>query len=329
MGSVSNKKVMFAAERQAELWEEIFDPEPQPGEVSARTLVSVISTGSETGGYMNYYGGGEYPCATGYAAVLEVLKTGAGVTAIKPGDRVFAQTAHRLYARFPAGEAVPVPAGMPAEHAVLGRFPAVSMTTMLKTAVRPTEPVVVTGLGVVGLCCAQMMQHCGYTVHAADPNPARRQTARECGVANTAAGLEELGALKGVCGLGIECSGNDNATLGLINLVRKGGEVSLVGVPWRSTSTVLVNELFRSVFGGYVTVYSGWEWSLPLHEAAFLPNSSFRSFATAIEWIRSGAIKVEGIYEKRSPADCATVYQSLAKGESEKTCVLFDWSSIN
>ncbi|MDR1530902.1 MAG: zinc-binding alcohol dehydrogenase [Clostridiales bacterium] len=324
-----NKKIIFAAKQDARLVEEEWDPRPAEGEITGRMLFSVISSGSETGGYMDYFGGASYPCPTGYAGVLEVLEAGGGARGLKKGDVVFAQARHQLFARIDAALAVPVPVGMPTQLAVMARFPAVSMTTLVKTAVKPTEPVIVTGLGVIGLMCAQVMKRCGYPVYAVDPSPSRRAMASACGIANTAAAMDEFGFLKGNAGLGIDCSGSDDAVLSLIRMVRKGGEVSLVGVPWRATSGVVVNELFRAVFNGYVTVYSGWEWSLPLHSGSFAPNSSFNNFAVAMEWIRRGEIAAEGIYALRPPEECADVYRSLSEGWDEKVCVMFDWRNCS
>ena len=324
-----NRKIVFEYQKKASLVEEIFENELSQNEMIAKTIVSVVSTGSEIGGYMDYYGGMQYPCPTGYAGVLEVLKTGSGINNFRPGDLIFSQSPHQEYVRIKEDEAVHIPTGMKPEHAVLGRFPAVSMTTMINTKIRPTEPVIVTGLGIIGLMCAQMMQCCGYNVYAVDPLEKRRITANMCGLKNTFSSLSELSSMTGNFGLGIECSGNDNATMDLLKILRKGGELSLVGVPWRSTADIKVNQLFRDIFNSYVTIYSGWEWSLPLHDQDFQPNSNFRSFITAMEWINDGKINVEGIYEVHNPKGCCKVYDSLSKGLTEKTCVLFDWQNID
>jgi NADPH:quinone reductase-like Zn-dependent oxidoreductase len=111
---------------------------------------------------MDYFGGTVYPVDTGYAVVMEVLEVGEGVVNVEAGDLVLAQAPHHTFNRVKDDSIVKVPRGILPEHAVIGRFPAISMTSMIHTHIRPTEPVIVTGLGVVGLLCAQVMQHCGY-----------------------------------------------------------------------------------------------------------------------------------------------------------------------
>lgn len=322
-----NYAVTFSRQGCAELLCSPFDCSPAAAdEIIGKTIVSVVSTGSETGGYMDYLGLSSFPYVSGYAAVLEVLEAGAE-SGYAPGDLVFAQYPHQLYSRIPAREVVRVPAGMAPEEAVLSRFPAITMTTMIHTAVKPTEPAAVIGLGIVGLMCAQMLQHCGYEVYGVDPVESRRETAKKCGISHVIASAEEL--QKESVGIVFECSGSDRATMSALPCIRKGGELALVGVPWRKTTDTPVQELFRSVFYGYVHVYSGWEWSIPAESGDFQPNSNQHSFATAMRWIREGAIRVDGIYELVRPQDCDSLYKSLVDRSFEKTCAIYDWRGMN
>ena len=328
MSTPTQKKIIFTKRARAELLCEPAEQAPGIGEICGRTLVSVISSGSESGGYMDYFGGNAYPCATGYAAVLEITRVGQNVEGFTEGDLVFAEASHQLHQTVPAERAVKLPKGMRPEHAVLSRFPAVSLTSLIETPIRPTEPVVVSGLGIVGLMCAQLARHFGYPVYAVDPVASRRDTAIRCGVEASFASIDALDApagMKGKFGLALECSGNDHATLGLVPMLRKGGELSLIGVPWRQTSDVSAHELFRQIFIGYVHVRSGWEWSLPRQSQDFLPNSTALNFATSMRLIHEGAIRVEGTYGLHRPQDCNALYQTIAAGKLETTCAMFDW----
>lgn len=321
--------VQFIEKRKAALVESEMDRSPlAPNEIAGRTIVSLISTGSERGAYMDYFGGTVYPVSTGYAAVIEVLETGSAVTNVKVGDRVLALAPHQLYNRVKSDEISIVPEGMNPAHAVMGRFPAVSMTSMIHTSIKPTEPVLVTGLGVVGLMCAQMMRHCGYEVYAFDPNENRRETARACGIRHVYASLDEVPEVKGVAGLAMECSGREEGTYSLVANLRRGGELYLIGVPWYRSTDTFAHELLKSVFYGFIQLRSGFEWSLPRHSRDFMPNSNFASIAKSMEWIRDGHIKVEGIYEVAAPERCDDIYSSMADGTMEKTCAIFDWSRI-
>lgn len=321
----TQKKIQFIRKAEAQLLHEPIRIAPAKNEIAGRTLVSVVSSGSETGGYMDFFESVQYPVATGYAAVIEVTETGSDVNDYKPGDVVFAEAPHQLYQTVLAERAVKVPDTMPAEHAVLTRFPAISMTSLLETRIKPTEPAIVTGLGIVGLMCAQILKHCGYNVYTVDPSASRRDTAAACGIKHTAASLEELADLHGIFGLAMECSGNDHATIGLVHSIRKGGEIYLIGVPWKQTSDMAAHELFKAIFTGYVHLSSGWEWSLPRETKDFLPNSTNHSFQTAMRWIAGGALHVDGIYRLYSPGNCNAVYTAIAQGKLDTTCAIFDW----
>ena len=324
-----NYSVIFTQRQKAELIVSDFCESPASDEIIGQTIVSVISNGSETGGFMGYGGSdGNYPCETGYANILKVLETGSDVTDICPGDYVFSLTSHKLYNRASAKDVFLVPVDFPPEKAALCRFPAVSMTAFLKSSIKPTESVMVCGLGIVGLMCAQTMQHCGYRVYAIDPNEKRLETARSCGLKYVASGIDTFGLQPKSIGLAIDCSGNDIAILSMIPYVRQMGDLALVGVPWRCTSEVSAHELLRQIFYSYLHVYSGWEWSLPRRPGEFDPNSNIRSMETALRWIIEDSIHTDGIYELFDPGDCGTLYPAIAAGQLEKPCAIFDWRRL-
>jgi NADPH:quinone reductase-like Zn-dependent oxidoreductase len=325
-----NYSVQFIEKQQATLVKCDWDNSPPSAhEVIGCTLVSLISTGSERGAYMDYFGGTVYPVDTGYAVVMEVLEIGDAVTNAKVGDIVLAMAPHRAYNRVKDDEIIKVPAGMLPEHAVIGRFPAVSMTSMIHTRIRPTESVLVTGLGVVGLMCAQVLQHCGYKVYAFDPNVRHREIAQSSGLRHVYGSLADAPEVKGVAGLAMECSGKEDAVYSLVANLRKGGELYLIGVPWYRSTDTFAHELLLNIFYGYIHVYSGWEWSLPRHSGDFDPNSNYGSMEKAMEWIRDGFIKVEGIYDMVPPSHCAEVYESISNRTLKKTCVIFDWKRLH
>jgi Zn-dependent alcohol dehydrogenases len=320
-----NYSIIFTAQQKAELLKAPFLEKPTPEEIIGKTIVSVISSGSESGGFMNYFGGNTYPCETGYAGVLKVIEIGENVKSVSKGDLVFAQTPHKLLNRIPAENVIGIRRDILPEKAVLCRFPAVSMTTMINTAIKPTEAVLVSGLGIIGLMCAQMMQHCGYEVYAIDPVEKRRDVANKCGIRNVFASVGEMTLSPKCAGLAIDCSGNEKSVFALLPYIRQGGELSLVGVPWRRTSEAYAYDLLKEIFCSYIHIYSGWEWSIPLHSGRFNPNSNFRSFETALNWIADDVIHTDGIYKLVEPEDCGTIYPAIASGTFDSTCAIFDW----
>lgn len=325
----TNYSVIFTERQNAQLLTSDFNEIPDSEEIVGKTLVSIISSGSETGGFMGYGGSdGIYPVETGYACIMEVLSVGSQVTSISPGDYVFAKAPHRLYNKAQAADVFPVPKDFPPEKSVICRFPAVSMTSFLQSSIKPTEAVMVCGLGIVGLMCAQVMQHCGYSVYATDPNPRRRLIAAKCGLKHVAEGPDAFGLPGKSIGIGIDCSGNDFGITGMIPYIRQGGELALVGVPWKRTSDMYAHDLLREIFYSYLHVFSGFEWAIPYHSGDFDPNSNLKSMQTALQWIIEGSLKTDDIYELFAPADCHTLYPEIAANSLEKPCAIFDWRSL-
>ncbi|MCR8660404.1 zinc-dependent alcohol dehydrogenase [Paenibacillus endoradicis] len=328
MNTVINQCVKFVSKGKAELLTEELQYDKLEGtKILGKTLVSLISSGSEAGGYMADFKPDQYPMETGYAAILEVLEVGDQVTTVTVGDKVFASAPHSLYNIVDVSDTVRMLDGMEPEEAVLCRFPAISMTSLLKTQIRPIEPVLVTGLGVVGLMCAQMLQHCGYPVYAVDPGENRRQIALECGLRHVYENVQDLPVI-GRIGLAVECSGAEQATLSSLDVLRKGGELSLVGVPWYRGTDTFAHELLQKIFYGFVTITSGWEWSIPKHPIDFIPSSNYGNFAVCMQWIKDGDLKVNGIYELADPRNCDSAYQSILSKTTSKTCIIYDWREL-
>src|SRR5207237_1254329 len=117
---------------------------------------------------------------------------------------------------------------------VFARLMGVSMSTLTTTTARPPERVLVTGLGLVGHLAAKIFAACGYQVTACDPSPVRREQAERRGIARVLAAVPvDDPAFARQVALVVECSGHEQAVLDGLKVVRKRGEVSLVGAPWK------------------------------------------------------------------------------------------------
>ena len=172
--SQEEQQILITAPRRAELAAVDRPVEPlPPNSVEGQTLATVVSVGTELA--YAYTAESGHPHSPGYAAVFEVETVGAEVTDLSPGDRAFCMGPHRSFQRVPRAEAVPVPASLPPERAVLARLMGVSMTTLVTTSARPPGPVLVTGLGLVGHLAARVFAACGYRVIGVDPVASRRE----------------------------------------------------------------------------------------------------------------------------------------------------------
>jgi threonine dehydrogenase-like Zn-dependent dehydrogenase len=298
-------------------------------EVAGRTRYSVISSGTELAVYQGQLAGGSFPTGSGYAAIFEVTDVGPEVSRLWVGDLAFCMGNHRSWQRVGEDDAIPVPPNLPAEQAGFARLMGVTMSTLVTTTARPPDRVVVTGLGVIGVFAAQVFGAAGYRVLAVDPDARRRELALALGVAQVAAEppLDDPN-WAGQVSLVLECAGHEGAALAGVNLVRKRGEVVLVGVPWARRTDFSAQTLTNAIFHKYAVVRSGWEWEVPRQPQDFVTGSIYANLAAAMNWLADGRVRVEGLYQVMSPRDCQQAYQGLLHHALDKSAVVFDWSRL-
>ncbi|HPC45931.1 MAG TPA: zinc-binding alcohol dehydrogenase [Candidatus Latescibacteria bacterium] len=294
-------------------------------EVIGTTLATIISAGTELAVYQGL-AGGTYPAHPGYAAVFRIDAVGSEVKGFRPGDVAFCMGPHRSFQRTKEEFVVRVPSEVPPEQAVFARMMAVSMSTLTTTAARPPAAVLVTGLGLVGHLAAQIFASCGYDVTAVDPLEVRRTIASDSGIARVFASVPP--EIAGSVSLAVECSGNERAVLDACGVVRKGGEVVLVGVPWKKRTDLAAFDLLHAVFHRYVVLRSGWEWEVPLLPTDFRQNSIYGNIAAAMRWIAEGRVRVEHLFRVESPRRATEAFSALASGSCDRLGIVFDWTNL-
>jgi threonine dehydrogenase-like Zn-dependent dehydrogenase len=324
------KRIRFTAREQAELAPLANPSAPlADGEIEGHTIVSLVSAGTEVvGGYSGAHheiDDSSYPKSTGYASVFRVEAVGKSVEGIEPDDAVLAPAPHRSFQRVPAWAAAKVPDGLTPEKAVMARMAKICMPTYLHTRIRPPEKLVVTGLGMVGLMAAQVGQAYGYDTIACEPKEDRRRIAAAHGILSVLPQVPaDDPALCKQIGLGLECSGHEQATLDLCNIVRRRGEVYLIGVPWVPRTEVQAHSLLHSVFYNYVGLHSGWEGEKPQYPEIHGEPALLQA---ALDMLADGRIRVEeSVYRKVAPVDCQEAYQDILHARLDTLTVMFDWS---
>ncbi|CCN73757.1 zinc-binding dehydrogenase [Vibrio nigripulchritudo] len=327
-----NKEIVFTAPNTAELWEFELPPLGET-EIRGRTVCSLISPGTETAWFTQ----GEYPLKPGYAAVFEAQELGRKVSSIKPGQLVLCMGGHRSAQQFDEKYVVPLPEGMSASTGVIARLMGVSMTTLMTTKARPGDKVIVSGAGPVGYLAAHQCKLAGYDVLVIDPNPQRREEAIKSGLnALPSFPLEDLDYAKKVA-LVIDCSGHEAAILDACRIVRKNGEVVLVGVPWKANTDMLAHAILNEVFFNYVNLRSGWEWEVPLLSRDFVweelyegynnaPYSTFDGFKRALKWLSlDGVIPLNDLTQDLKMDDPQAIYSDLVSGKLTKSFNVLNW----
>jgi threonine dehydrogenase-like Zn-dependent dehydrogenase len=326
VSQVTHRQVVVSKSRHAELvTEQVEESSLQPNEVRGRTLATLVSAGTELAVYRR----GDFPYHPGYAAVFRVEEVGANASSFAVGDVALTMGPHKSHQQHDVDHVVRVPDTLDSSHATFSRLMAVSMSTLTTSSARPPELVVVTGLGPVGHLAAHMFQSAGYEVIGCDPVKRRRQIALDAGLNRVEASvpLNDPNVVDHVA-LVAECSGHEQAALDGCNVVQKGGEVVLIGVPWERRTEKMAHELLSAVFHRYVVLRSGWEWELPLLPTEFAHNSIYGNIAGALHWLDTGRASVDGLYDTVSPADAGNVYRRLDEGITDRLAVVFDWTII-
>jgi threonine dehydrogenase-like Zn-dependent dehydrogenase len=292
-------------------------------EVAGRTIVTLVSAGTEING--NFDVERTAPWVGGYAAVFEVTAVGGSVTDLRIGQQVLAMGPHAGFQRMCREDVVPLPAALSPATAVFARLMSVTWTTLTTTTARPPDRVLVAGLGLVGNLAAQIFRSAGYRVTAVDLLNRRRQFAQGVGVNDVRAAISGEKDLIDSISLAIECSGNEQATLDCCRVVKKGGEVVLIGVPWRKRTDVPAFDLLHAVFHRYIRLRSGWEWEIPRMASEFRSGSVYGNFAAAMGWLNERRVSVDGLYRVFQPAQAQEVFDSLYRRDNDFLTAVFDW----
>ena len=295
-------------------------------EIRGKTVCTLVSPGTELA--WNYTGT-TFPSFPGYAAVFVAEDIGAEVKGVSVGNMLFCMGPHRSFQQVEARAARPVPKDLRPEKAVLARLMGVSMTTLMTTAARPGDRVMITGAGPVGFLAAQMFALSGYEVLVVEPDAVRRRQVEQSGIRSVFAKTPfEDASIAGTVALVVECSGHEQAVIDACRVVRKRGEVVLVGVPWHRQTDAYAHELLSLVFHKYVVIRSGWEWDLPHHAADFSPHSIHSGFDTALRWLASGRIVAEDLITMVDPRSAQSAYQDLMHKRAKGLFMVFDWTRM-
>ncbi|MBK9398490.1 MAG: bi-domain-containing oxidoreductase [Saprospiraceae bacterium] len=122
------------------------------------------------------------PLPLGYCNAGEVISVGAGVNDIKVGDRVISNGNHAEVVCIPNNLVVRIPDGVSYDEAAFTVIGAIGLQGL--RLIQPTfgETVVVTGLGLIGLIAAQLLQANGCRVIGLDFDGSKVELAKELGL---------------------------------------------------------------------------------------------------------------------------------------------------
>ncbi|AYF98280.1 alcohol dehydrogenase catalytic domain-containing protein [Protaetiibacter intestinalis] len=259
---------------------------------------------------------GRMPCEPGSAANAAGELLGGGHRLHADG----ASIAHHLgvsafadHAVVSRRSVVPVPRDLPAEVAALLGCAVLTGGGAVLNAARPApgEPVLVVGLGGVGMAALLVARALGHPVIAVDARDDKLAAARALG-ADRAVLAEELAASGVRAPVAIEAAGHPAAFEAALAATAPGGTTVTVGLPHpdarASVSPLVLTAEARTVVGSYL--------------GSSVPE---RDIPRYVELWRAGRLPVEALVSDRIRLDdIVAAFDTLAEGAALRQLIVFD-----
>jgi UDP-N-acetyl-2-amino-2-deoxyglucuronate dehydrogenase len=324
LGIVGGVAVVVTRPARAEL-RAVDVPTAGPDEVTVEVLASAISPGTERAQWLRLPNARPpLPFAPGYCGAGRVLRVGAGVAGLTPGEPVAVLRArHASVVTAPVSWAIPVPPGVGLEAAALTYLAVIAGYGVRRAGAIAGEPVCVVGAGPVGALAQRltMLEEPGpVTVVAASRR--REGAAMRAGAARflTASEATDDDVDAAVV---IEASGDPAALDAAVAAGRPGGTVVLLGSPRGPTSAASLAAAQRKgmrVVGAHVSALAT--------EARQGSTDPFGEIARGfLGAVAAGRIDVGDLTgEAVDPREIGLAYRRLGRGAL--TAAHLDWSRL-
>jgi 2-desacetyl-2-hydroxyethyl bacteriochlorophyllide A dehydrogenase len=332
---MKSKAIVFPAPRQVELREEEV-PKPGPGQVAIQTLVTLVSTGTESWCYRGEFDADtgwaawvKYPFHPGYSNVGRVVAVGEGVEGLREGDRIFSTTSHGQFATLAAAQesVVKLPEDATDEDAAWSALAFITQTGVRRGEHAMGETAAVIGLGPLGQLATQYLRLLGLReILAIDPVQARLDLALAhgatdafCGGADAARDFVAAHTEGRLADAVYDVTGHYAVFPHALKLVRDHGTVVLLGdTPHPSRQHLTHDVLTRQLH------------IVGTHNAKLPPRHAWWTLARQVllflGYIRRGQMRVADLVTHRfAPTDAPKVYELLQASRGDTMGVLFDW----
>ena len=272
----------------------------------------------------------DQPLPLGYSNAGVVVEVGAGVSGFAVGDRVLSNGNHADQVCVPQNLCAKVPDGVTAEQACFGVVASIGLQGIRLLEPTLGERVVVTGLGLIGLLCVQILKANGCAVLGIDFDPLKCAEARKLGAeaVDLSKGEDALVAAerftegRGVDGVLITAATKSNEPVHqAAEMCRKRGRIILVGVVGLDLlrSDFYEKELSFQVScsygpGRYDANYEEKGLDFPF---GFVRWTEQRNFEAVLQLIQSGSLDTNSLISHRHPiSDAVNAYDQISGGHT-------------
>ena len=336
--AIEARKLVITAPGQIG-FERLALPQPEPGQVLARSFLSGISHGTEMTAYLGTSpfvektitkhrtfqprvdGAAFYPFRyAGYELIGEVIALGEGVENFCIGDRVWFPAQHQTHFVFEANDpqAFRFSASFPLEAGAMINLSSIALGAVLDAEVKLGDTVVVFGGGTVGQLVVQLAFLSGaQRVFLVEPSEERRAFATAKSAVETFDSQD--GNLVSVLlsrnegrspDVVIECSGTIPGLRGALQAAGVAGRVVAAGFFAGGTAGLTLGEEF--LHNRITLLPSMWVWDCPSRWPERWDRN--RLLHQAFHLLESGRLIVEGFVTSRFPFENAQeAYEAIAR----------------
>lgn len=329
---MKSKVIIFPTPNRVELTE-IDVPEPAPGQLLTKTVITGVSTGTETRVWHGTEDPRAFPLIPGYENIGEIVAVGKGVS-FEPGSLVFHSGSHftgdytRLwgahcqYCLIRADDLILVPDDVAPRDAVYILVGAIALHGIHRGKVTANDKVAIAGVGLIGHLAVQNAKAIGAHVIAIDFDQARLDAVASAGadvcLQTTGINLEEQ--IKEQTGGGVDVvvdvTGVPHAADSFARLIKTQ--------PWAppyppNGRVVLLGSYAEPVcFHYHPTLFDTEPDILP---SRYCTRAEMQQ---VIEMIKNSQLRPDAIPQKTYPVDAAiAAYRELV--EQKLMRVLFEW----
>lgn len=282
------------------------------------------------------------PISLGYCNVGIVEQIGKNITKFKVGDRVVSNSPHAEFATAPEHLCTLIPHNIPDEEAVFTIIGSIGLQGIRLAKPSFGETFLVIGLGLIGICTAQLLKANGCKVLGIDPDKNRCDLAKSLGIEaipiNENVDVDSWCKKKtnhiGVDGVLITAATSSNEPINISSKVcRKLGRIILIGVTGLEFNRDLIykKEIKFQVScsygpGRYDKSYEDNTIDYPVGYVRWTLNRNFEAILGAIS---SGSLITKDlISETHSINDAVKAYKSLLENP-ESLGIILKYDNLN